>query len=134
MRWLTPLSHWAVNSGHYGFVMALCHRDVVARMAGDTPLSGTYASRAAYRSWFERVASMCTLRLAVQSVQVTGTIRNTHLVVAWTDRVTMRDGAAFTGSGRHIAQLRWSRIRSISHDWDVETVQAACDHAARSAG
>lgn len=130
LRRLVPLLYRAVNAGRYGFVLALCHPDVVARMAGDTPLSGTYASRAAYRSWFERVASMCTMHLTVQDVQVAGTIGNTHLEVAWNDRVTLHDGATFNDSGRHIAELRWGRITSITYDWDTETVRAACDHAA----
>lgn len=127
---MAPLLYRAVNAGWYGFVLAFCHPDVVARMAGDTPLSGTYASRAAYRGWFERVASMCTMHLTVRNVRVAGTIRHTYLEVAWNDHVTLHDGASFSDSGRHVAELRWGRITSITYDWDAETVRAVCDHAA----
>ena len=41
LRRLAPLLYRAVNAGWYGFVLAQCHPGVVARMAGDTPLSGT---------------------------------------------------------------------------------------------
>ena len=131
LRRLVPLLYRTVNAGWYGFVLAACHPGVVARMAGDTPLSGTYASRAAYRSWFGRVASICTMHLEVQSVRVTGTVASTHLEVAWTDRLTLHDGATFNDSGRHVAELRWGRITSITYHWDEQTVQAVCDHAAK---
>lgn len=129
LRRLAPLLYRAVNAGWYWCVIALCHPNVVARMAGSTPLSGT--SRAAYRLWFERAASMCAMHLTVQDVQVTGTIRDTRLEVAWNDRLTLHDGTTFNDPGRHIAELRWGRLTSITYEWNTETVQAVCDHAAK---
>ena len=51
---LAPLMYRAVNAGRYGLVIALCHPDIVARMAGTTPLSGACMLREEYRLWFER--------------------------------------------------------------------------------
>jgi ketosteroid isomerase-like protein len=114
-----------VNDKDYDALLEDCVPNVHHRFGGSHALGGERHDRGALRHWFERLGRLGpTLKLTVEDVWVTGTPRNTVVIIRWSATQDMPDGSPYHNHGVHIVQMKWFKIVSIDANEDSQAVAA----------
>lgn len=108
-----------------------CAADVRHTFAGDHALGGVRHSRAAFRSWLERLYRLFPeLRFHIRDILVAGPPWNTRLAIAWTDRGVAADGVDYENEGVHLLRLEWGRLVALEAQLDTQHLERTLDRMA----